>query len=126
MCVKIEIITTGDELMSGLTQDSNFSWSGDALTSRGLAVEFHTTVGDERDDISTALGIASERADAIIVSGGLGPTPDDLTTEVAARFSGVPLELNMRAVSSIEERLSKRGRGLTDINRKQADRESVV
>ena len=74
MCVKIEIITTGDELMSGLTQDSNFSWSGDALTSRGLAVEFHTTVGDERDDISSALGIASQRADAVIVSGGLGPT----------------------------------------------------
>lgn len=120
MCVRIEIITTGDELMSGLTQDSNFSWAGDVLTSRGFAVEFHTTVGDERDDISSALGIASERADAVIVSGGLGPTPDDLTTEVAAEFSGVPLELNMRAVSSIEERLSKRGRVLSDINRKQA------
>jgi len=120
MCVKIEIITTGDELMSGLTQDSNFSWSGDALTSRGLAVEFHTTVGDERDDISSALGIASQRADAVIVSGGLGPTPDDLTSEVAAAFFGAPLELNMRAVRSIEERLSKRGRVLTDMNRKQA------
>lgn len=120
MCVRIEIITTGDELMSGLTQDSNFSWAGEVLTSRGFAVEFHTTVGDERDDISSALGIASGRADAVIVSGGLGPTPDDLTSEVAARFSGVPLELNMRAVISIEERLSKRGRVLTDMNRKQA------
>ena len=120
MCVKIEIITTGDELMSGLTQDSNFSWAGEVLASRGFAVEFHTTVGDERDDISSALGISSGRADAVIVSGGLGPTPDDLTSEVAADFFGVPLELNMRAVSSIEERLSRRGRVLTDLNRKQA------
>lgn len=120
MCVRIEIITTGDELMSGLTQDSNFSWSGDVLTSRGFAAEFHTTVGDERDDISTALATASQRADAVVVSGGLGPTPDDLTAEVAADFFGVPLELNMRAVSSIEERLSRRGRVLTDMNRKQA------
>ncbi len=120
MCVRIEIITTGDELMSGLTQDSNFSWAGDALTSLGFAVEFHTTVGDERGDISSALGVASGRADAVIVSGGLGPTPDDLSTEAAADFFGVPLELNMRAVSSIEERLSKRGRVLTEMNRKQA------
>ena len=118
--MKIEIITTGDELMSGLTQDSNFSWSGDALTSRGFSVEFHTTVGDDRGDISTALVTASQRADAVIVSGGLGPTPDDLTSEVAAAFLGVPLELNMRAVRSIEETLSKRGRVLTDMNRKQA------
>jgi molybdopterin-biosynthesis enzyme MoeA-like protein len=78
--MRIEIITTGDELMSGLTQDSNFSWSGDVLTSRGFTVEFHTTVGDERVDISSALGIASERADAVIVSGALGH-PDDLDHE---------------------------------------------
>ena len=118
--MRIEIITTGDELMSGLTQDGNFSWAGDVLSSRGFGIEFHTTVGDDKARISSALGIASGRADAVIISGGLGPTPDDLTSEVAAEFSGAPLELNMRAVRSIEERLSKRGRVLTDMNRKQA------
>ncbi len=118
--MRIEIITTGDELMSGLTQDRNFSWAGDVLSSRGFGIDFHTTVGDDKARISSAFGIASGRADAVIVSGGLGPTSDDLTSEVAAEFSGVPLELNMRAVRSIEERLSKRGRVLTDMNRKQA------
>jgi nicotinamide-nucleotide amidase len=120
MCVRIEIITTGDELMSGLTQDGNFSWAGDALASLGLAAEFHTTVGDEREKISSALGIAAGRADAVIVSGGLGPTPDDLTAEVAASFFGSPLELNEEALHSIEERMRQRGRVLTDMNRKQA------
>ncbi len=118
--MRIEIITTGDELMSGLTQDSNFSWAGDALTSLGFATEFHTTVGDERDNISTALATASQRADAVIVSGGLGPTPDDLTSEVAAAFFGAALELDGEALRSMEERLSQRGRTLTEMNRKQA------
>jgi len=118
--MKIEIITTGDELMSGLTQDSNFSWAGDALSSRGLAVDFHTTVGDDRESIVSALGIASDRADAVIVSGGLGPTPDDLTAEVAASFFGSPLELDKSALASIEERMRQRGRDVTEMNRKQA------
>lgn len=120
MCVKIEIITTGDELMSGLTQDSNFSWAGDALSSRGLAVDFHTTVGDDRESIVSALGTASGRADAVIISGGLGPTPDDLTAEVAASFFGSPLELDERALRSIEERMKQRGRDVTEMNKKQA------
>ncbi|MEW6144322.1 MAG: competence/damage-inducible protein A [Thermodesulfobacteriota bacterium] len=118
--MRIEIITTGDELMSGLTQDGNFSWAGDTLASRGLAAEFHTTVGDDRESITAALGIASGRADAVIVSGGLGPTPDDLTAEVAAAFFGSPLELSDEALRSIEERMKQRGRVLTDMNRKQA------
>lgn len=116
----IEIITTGDELMSGLTRDGNFSWAGDALASKGLAVDFHTTVGDDRDNIISALGMAAVRADAVVVSGGLGPTPDDLTAEVAASFFASPLGLDEDALASIEERMRQRGRVLTDMNRKQA------
>jgi competence/damage-inducible protein CinA-like protein len=118
--MKIEIITTGDELMSGLTQDGNFFWAGDALTSRGFDIVFHTTVGDDRDRITEAFGAALDRADTVIVSGGLGPTADDLTAEVAARFFKAPLELNDEALKTMVERLESRGRKLTEMNKRQA------
>lgn len=118
--MKIEIITTGDELMSGLTRDGNFFWTGDALASLGFGIDFHTTVGDERDKIAEAFRIARGRADAVIVSGGLGPTPDDLTVEVAAGFIAAPLELSDIALKTMEERLASRGRTLTETNKKQA------
>ncbi len=118
--MKIEIITTGDELMSGLTRDGNFFWAGDALTSIGFVIDFHTTVGDDRDKITEAFRIARGRAEAVIVSGGLGPTTDDLTAEVAAGFVGVRLELNDVALNTLVDRLRSRGRELTETNKKQA------
>ncbi|MCC6711939.1 MAG: competence/damage-inducible protein A [Candidatus Dadabacteria bacterium] len=120
MSFTIEIITTGDELMTGLTADGNFFWAGDILASRGLEAAYHTTVGDYMERIIEAFGIARGRADAVIVSGGLGPTDDDLTAEAAARFLGTGLELNREALASIEARYRKRGRVMTEINRKQA------
>jgi nicotinamide-nucleotide amidase len=86
----------------------------------GLEVAYHTTVGDYMDRIVEAFQIARGRADAVIVSGGLGPTSDDLTAEAAARFLGTGLELNREALASIEERYRQRGRVMTAINRKQA------
>jgi nicotinamide-nucleotide amidase len=118
--MRIEIITTGDELMSGLTQDSNFSWAGDMLASRGFDVAFHTTVGDDRGRIAEAFGVARDRAEAVIVSGGLGPTTDDLTAEVAAVFFKTELGLNDEALKAMTERLKSRGRELTDMNKRQA------
>ncbi len=120
MSLTIEIITTGDELMTGLTADGNFFRAGDVLASMGLEVAYHTTVGDYMDRIVEAFQIARGRADAVIVSGGLGPTSDDLTAEAAARFLGTGLELNREALASIEERYRQRGRVMTAINRKQA------
>lgn len=120
MSLTIEIITTGDELMTGLTADGNFFRAGDVLASMGLEVAYHTTVGDYMDRIVEAFEIARGRADAVIVSGGLGPTSDDLTAEAAARFLGTGLELNREALVSIEERYRQRGRVMTGINRKQA------
>ncbi|MCL4245837.1 MAG: competence/damage-inducible protein A [Candidatus Dadabacteria bacterium] len=120
MSFTVEIITTGDELMTGLTADGNFFRAGDELASRGLEVAYHTTVGDYMERIIEAFGIARGRADAVIVSGGLGPTADDLTAEAAGRFLGAGLELNREALASIEERYKRRGRVMTAINRKQA------
>ncbi|MBF8302723.1 MAG: CinA-like protein [Candidatus Dadabacteria bacterium] len=118
--MKIEIITTGDEIMSGVTLDTNFHWAAEKLMSLGFDLRFHTSVGDDEEAIIEALRTAKRRSQAVIVSGGLGPTPDDLTAEVASRFFGIPLELNDDALQMIEERFKEQGRKLLEINKKQA------
>lgn len=117
--MKIEILTTGDELMSGLTRDGNFQWAGEMLTALGFDVSFHTTVGDEKDTLSLVFRTAMSRADAVIVTGGLGPTPDDLTIEVAAEFFDVGLELNQPALDMMTERFKNIGRKVSKTNMKQ-------
>lgn len=118
--MKIEIITTGDELMSGLTLDSNFNWAGDVLTTLGFDLAYHTTVGDIRERIKEVFDIARNRARAVIVTGGLGPTDDDLTAEVAAEYFGSSLELNQEAYDKLENWMKERGRALNESNKKQA------
>ncbi len=118
--MKIEIITTGDELMSGLTQDSNFRWAAEVFFSLEFNVEYHTTVGDLRGAILSAFRTAETRADVVIVTGGLGPTPDDLTVELAAEYFGASLEFNQAVFKTLEERLMKRGRTVNKSNKKQA------
>lgn len=118
--MKIEIITTGDEIMSGLTLDTNFRWAAERLNSLGFDLGFHTSVGDNEEAIIEAFGTAERRAQAVIVSGGLGPTPDDLTAEVASRFFDVPLELSFIVLQMIEERFKEQKRELLEINKKQA------
>ena len=84
--MKIEIITTGNELLSGITLDTNFHWVSGLLADNGFVVKFHTTVGDYSRDIVEVFENAGKRADIVIVTGGLGPTEDDLTAVAAARF----------------------------------------
>ena len=118
--MKIEIITTGDELMSGLTLDTNFRWAADRLSAMGFDLKFHTTVGDDEEDLMQAFSNAENRSQAIIVSGGLGPTPDDLSAGVASIYFGVELELNHLALEMLEQNFRERGRQLSEINIKQA------
>lgn len=117
--MRIELITTGDELMSGLTLDRNFNWAGDLLSTLGFDFAYHTTVGDIRERIAQAFDIASKRADAVIVTGGLGPTDDDLTAEVAAEYFGSPLEFKEDAYHKLEAWLRGRGREVNESNKKQ-------
>ncbi len=116
----IEIITTGNELMSGLTLDTNFRWAADRLTYLGFHLRYHTTTGDDEEAIINSFNIAEKRSKAVLVSGGLGPTPDDLTAEVASKYFGVPLELNDSALEMLERIFRERGRELLEINKKQA------
>ena len=83
--MRIEIICTGDEVLTGKIINSNFSYMSQKLEDVGLSVHWGTTVGDDRESLLRAFLLAGERADAVIVNGGLGPTVDDLSQEIAAQ-----------------------------------------
>ena len=116
----IEIICTGDEVLTGKTINTNFSHISQKLEDVGLAVRWGTTVGDDRETLLQAFHAAGERADAVIVNGGLGPTIDDLSQEVAAQAAGVELVLHEGWLARMEERFRQRGRFMSPNNRKQA------
>lgn len=119
--MRIETICTGDELLTGLTSDTNSRFFQEALLDRtGLTVRRGQVVGDDRDDIIEALNQAAARAEVVLVSGGLGPTSDDLTAECAATAAGVPLVESAEALRHLEQRFASRGIVLTDNNRRQA------
>ena len=118
MC--IEIICTGDEVLSGKTINTNYSHMARRLQEVGLDVRWGTTVGDSRESLLEAFRLAGKRADAVIVNGGLGPTVDDLSQEVAAQAAGVGLALNEGWLKHIEAFYSARGRAMPANNRKQA------
>src|SRR5205809_4551287 len=118
--MRIEIICTGDEVLTGKIVNSNFSYMAQKLEDVGLAVGWGTTVGDDRETLLQALRQAAERADAVIVNGGLGPTVDDLSQEVAAQAAGVELELNELWLARMEEYFKRRSRVMPPNNRKQA------
>ena len=92
--MRIEIICTGDEVLTGKIVNTNFSYMSQKLEDVGLAVQWETTVGDNRTELLRAFQLAGQRADAVIVNGGLGPTVDDLSQEIAAQAAGVELVLH--------------------------------
>lgn len=118
--MKIEIITIGDEILSGNIVDTNFAWLGDRLWGAGFELHWHTTVGDEPEKISAALLNAVGRSEAAIVTGGLGPTIDDITLEVAAQAFGLPLILNQKALQEIKDFFQRVRRPMSPNNEKQA------
>src|SRR5208337_925404 len=80
--MRIEIICTGDEVLTGKIVNTNFSYMSQKLEDVGLSVHWGTTVGDDRESLLQAFRLAAGRADAVIVNGGLGPTIDDLSQEI--------------------------------------------
>src|SRR2546421_2732907 len=118
--MRIEIICTGDEVLTGKIVNTNFSYISQKLEDVGLSVRWETTVGDDRESLLRALRLTGERADAVIVNGGLGPTVDDLSQEVAAQAAGVELILNDEWLTRMEEFFRRRSRVMPPNNRKQA------
>jgi nicotinamide-nucleotide amidase len=118
--MRVEILCTGDEILSGKTVNTNYSYMARRLSEVGLVVSSGTTVGDDREALVSAILEAAGRADAVVVNGGLGPTIDDLSQEVAAVAAGVPLELESGWLKKVEAYYSGRGRVMPPANRKQA------
>jgi nicotinamide-nucleotide amidase len=118
--MRIEIICTGDEVLTGRIVNTNFAYISQKLEDVGLSVRWETTVGDDRESLLRAFQLAGERADAVIVNGGLGPTVDDLSQEVAAQAAGVDLQLDEAWLKRMEEFFHRRSRVMPPNNRKQA------
>ncbi|HTY80801.1 MAG TPA: CinA family nicotinamide mononucleotide deamidase-related protein [Candidatus Bathyarchaeia archaeon] len=118
--MQLEIICTGDEVLTGKTVNTNFSYMSQKLSDVGLDVRWETTVGDDRETLLHAFRLASERADAVIVNGGLGPTVDDLSQEIAAQAAGVELAFNEEWFVRMEDFFRRRSRVMPPNNRKQA------
>src|SRR5262245_25661250 len=110
--MQIEIITIGNEILSGRTVDTNFAFLARALEAESVQVGWHSAVGDTAERIGEALARALERADAVVLMGGLGPTPDDLTRKAVATALGRPLKLDERVLEDIRARIKRLGRKL--------------
>ena len=117
---RIQLLLTGNEVMSGDTIDSNSALIARRLAELAVGVYRKVTVGDDVDLLANELTEMATNADVIIVNGGLGPTVDDLTAEGVAKVAGVPLEEIPQAVAHLESWCANRNYQLNDANRKQA------
>ncbi len=115
-----ELLAIGTELLLGEIVDTNSATIARALRGIGLDLLYISQIGDNEERIARAIADGLERSQAIITTGGLGPTVDDVTREAAARATGRPLELNTELLAQIEERFARWGRRMTDNNRRQA------
>ena len=118
---RIEILTIGDELIEGRLVDTNAFELSAKLTDMGFRVTEHRSVGDDMDGMVEALRTSAGRADAVLVSGGLGPTSDDLTAAAAAKAFGLEIERSDEALEHTRRFFTERGREMPPTNEKQAD-----
>lgn len=114
--VNAEIIAIGDELLYGQIMDTNSHWISQELDLMGVKVVRKTTVGDNRTDILAAFEAAEKRAHLILITGGLGPTQDDLTKPLLAEYFGCEIIEFPEAVAAVTEFFRKRGREMTQLN----------
>ncbi|MFB2919292.1 competence/damage-inducible protein A [Aerosakkonema funiforme] len=115
-----EIICVGTELLLGDIVNTNAQFLAQQLAQLGIPHYYQTVVGDNPGRLQQVLAIACDRSEILIFTGGLGPTPDDLTTETIADFFGVPLVERPEILADIADKYRRRGREMTPSNRKQA------
>ncbi len=116
-----EIITIGDEILIGQIVDTNSAWMGVCLNENGIKVHQITSVSDNKQHIIEALDAATKRVDIILITGGLGPTRDDITKQTLSEYFNAKLVFNAEAFKDVEHVFKIRGREVTEINRKQAE-----
>jgi competence/damage-inducible protein CinA C-terminal domain len=118
--IKAELLTIGDEILFGQIVDTNSQWMSVEMSKAGIKVIRKTTVGDVESEILTAFAEAESRADIVLITGGLGPTNDDLTKPCLAKFFNCELQMHGEALKEVTAFFESRGRTLTEINRQQA------
>jgi nicotinamide-nucleotide amidase len=119
--MKAEIITIGDELLIGQVVDTNSAYIATKLNEAGIYVHQITSVSDNKEHIIEALGNAAQKADIILITGGLGPTNDDITKLTLCEYFKVGLRFDEEAYKDVEHMFKVRGREVTEVNRKQAE-----
>ena len=119
--VRAEMIAVGDELLAGDTINTNAAFIGQRCRALGIVLRHVATVRDRVSEVVAAVDLAARRCDVCFMSGGLGPTTDDLTTEAVAAAAGVPLRRDAEAEARLEAKFRAFGVAMPDANRKQAD-----
>jgi nicotinamide-nucleotide amidase len=119
--LKAEILTIGDEILYGQIHDTNATWLSQQLTDAGFKVQYRSTIGDDREDILAAFATAEAHSQIVIITGGLGPTADDLTKPVLTEYFNTRLVRNQEVLNHLEELFDRRGRELLELNKQQAD-----
>ncbi len=118
--IKAEILAVGTELLMGQIANTNAQYISGRLPEVGIGVYYHTVVGDNPSRLKECLSLAIKRADIVIMTGGLGPTKDDLTKETISEFFGRKLVLHQESLQKIEDFFKKLNRDMTENNKKQA------
>ncbi len=118
--MRCEVVAVGSELLLGQINDTNSSWIGQEIAAVGIDSYFQTKVGDNLDRMVEVITAALERSDAVITTGGLGPTQDDITRDAIAQVMGVELETDEELLVKIEAMWSSSGRTMPSNNRLQA------
>jgi nicotinamide-nucleotide amidase len=114
-----EIIAVGSELLGSTRTDTNSLYVSGRLAELGIDLRIKSVVGDERADLAMLLRQALERADLVVLTGGLGPTDDDLTRDVVSEVLGLPMDIDESIVAKIRARFEKRGLAMPEVNRRQ-------
>lgn len=118
--MQAEIISIGDELLIGQTINTNASWLGTELALIGIPVKWGVTIADEKEAIISALEQAMSRSELVIMTGGLGPTKDDITKQTLCEYFETELEINEEALQRITVYFESRGRKMLEVNVQQA------
>ena len=119
--IKATIITIGDELLIGQTIDTNSAWMAQRLNELGILVQKRMAVGDDADEIKQALDEEIPRASIVLLTGGLGPTADDITKPLLCEYFGGKLIVNEDVMEHVRELFVKRNRPFLERNMKQAE-----
>lgn len=118
--INVEIISIGDELLIGQTINTNASWMGAQLASNGIKVSHVVTISDTWEAITTALEDAYKRSQVVLITGGLGPTKDDITKQVLCSYFDTKLVLDEKVLNHVESFFVKRNRPMLEVNKLQA------